>query len=293
MAARSFQQRLAIAQQNLTAQRDVVALVQDRFRQGLTSSLESEQAATVQSQTEAQVPALESGLQAAIHHLGVLLGQHPGALMAELAAAAPIPAAPPQVPAGLPSDLLRRRPDIRVAERRLAAATAQIGVATSELFPKFSLTGHFGYESSSTGNLVSSGSSMWSIGPAFQWHLFDAGRVRAGIRVQNARQEQALAAYEKTVLTGFEEVENALVAYAKEQRRNIPLRAAVASSRKSLEISREQYASGLTSFINVLDAERSVYQAQDTLVQSDQAVAQDLIALYKALGGGWAGSAPA
>jgi len=286
-AARSFQRRLAIAQQNLKAQREVVALARDRSRQGLISSLEPEQAATVLAQTEAQVPALEYGLQASIHHLGVLLGQLPGTLLVELAAPAPIPAVPPQVPAGLPSDLLLRRPDIRMAERQLAAATAQIGIATADLFPKFSLTGNLGTQSANSGNLFTPGSSTWSVGPAFQWRIFDAGRIRAHIRVQNARQEEALAGYEKTVLLGFEDVENALVAYAKEQARNVPLGAAVASSRKSLAISRDQYANGLTSFLNVLDAERSLYQAQDSLVQSDQAVAQDLIALYKALGGGW------
>ena len=286
-AARGFQQRLAIAAQNLTAQQDVVALAQDRHNQGFTSALEPEQAATVLAQTQAQVPALEGGLQAAVHHLAVLLGLAPGALRAELAAVAKLPAAPPQVPAGLPSELLRRRPDIRAAERRLASATAQIGVATADLFPRFALTGALGYQSASTGNLVSPLSSAWSLGPSFQWRIFDAGRVRANIRVQNARQEEALAFYEKTVLTGFEEVENALAACAKEQARNLPLRSAVASSRNSLDISREQYASGLTSFINVLDAERSVYQAQDSLVQSDQTVVQNLIALYKALGGGW------
>jgi NodT family efflux transporter outer membrane factor (OMF) lipoprotein len=287
VTARSYQQRLEIARQNIAAQRDGVTLAQDRYRQGLTSGLEPEQAATVLAQTEAQVPSLESGLQTAIHHLGVLLGQRPGALGEELAARAAIPAAPPQVPAGLPSDLLRRRPDIRVAERRLAAATAQIGVATAELFPKFSLTGNYGYLSTGTGNLVTPRSSAWSVGPSFQWRLFDAGRIRAGIRAQNARQEQALALYEKAVLTSFEDVENALVALAKEQSRNQPLRIAVASSRNSLEISRDQYRNGLTSFINVLDAERSLYQTEDTLVQSDQAVAQDVIALFKALGGGW------
>lgn len=287
VTARSFQQRLEIAQHNLADQREVVALARDRFRQGLTSSLEPEQAATVLAQTEAQVPALESGLQMAVHHLAVLLGQAPGALGAELAAHGPIPSAPPQVPAGLPSDLLRRRPDIRVAERQLAAASARIGVATADLFPRFSLTGSFGYQSAQSGSLVNPASSAWSVGPAFQWRIFDAGRVRANIRVQDARQEQALAVFEKAVLAGFEDVENALVAYAKEQARNRPLRAAVASSRRALDIAREQYAKGLTSFLNVLDAERTVYQAQDSQIQSDQAVAQDLIALYKALGGGW------
>jgi len=287
-AARGYQQRLVIARENLAAQRDIVTLAQSRYQQGFTSSLEPDQAATVLAQTESQVPALETGLQTAVHHLGVLLGQDPGALGQELAASAPIPAAPPEVPAGLPADLLRRRPDIRMAERRLAEATARVGVAKADLYPKFSLTGSFGWESAQSGSLFTPASTAWSWGPTFRWPIFDTGKVRANIRVQDARQEAALAGYEKAVLTGFEDVENALVAYAKEQARNVPLRAAVASSRKSLEIAREQYASGLTSFINVLDAERSVYQAEDSQVQSDQAVAQELIALYKALGGGWA-----
>jgi NodT family efflux transporter outer membrane factor (OMF) lipoprotein len=289
VAARSFQQRLAIARENLAAQRDIVDLARSRCQQGFTSSLEPEQAATVLSQTESQVPALEAGFQAALHHLAVLLGQEPGALRAELAAAAPIPSTPAEVPLGLPADLVRRRPDIRVAERRLAEATARVGAATADLYPKFSLTGSFGWESAQSGSLFTSASSAWSLGPAFRWPVFDSGRIRANIRVQDARQEMALAAYEKAVLTGYEDVENALVAYAKEQARNVPLRAAVASATRALDVARQQYRSGLTSFINVLDAERTVYQAQDNLVQSDQAVAQDLIALCKALGGGWPG----
>jgi NodT family efflux transporter outer membrane factor (OMF) lipoprotein len=286
-AARSYQQRLAIARRNIDAQRDVVVLAKDRYAHGFTSGLEPEQAATVLAQTEAQVPALESGLETAVHRLGVLLGTTPGALREEFAALRPLPSLPPQVPAGLPADLLRRRPDIRMAERRLAAASAQVGVATADLYPRFSLNGNFGYLSTSSGSLFSNASSTWSVGPAFRWPVFDSGRIRANIKVQGARQEEALAAYEKSVLTGYEEVENALVAYAKEQSRNVPLRAALDSSRNSLEISREQFASGVTSFLNVLDAERSLYQAEDSLVQSDQAVVQNLIALYKALGGGW------
>jgi len=291
-AARGYQRRLEIARENLAAQRDIVVLAQSRYHQGFTSSLEPDQAATVLAQTEGQVPALEAGLQTAVHHLGVLLGQDPGSLRQELAARAPIPAAPPEVPAGLPADLVRRRPDIRVAERRLAEATARVGVARADLYPRFSLTGSFGWESAQGAGLFTPASTAWSWGPAFRWPVFDAGRVRAGIRVQDARQEEALAGYEKAVLTGFEEVENALVAYAKEQARNLPLRSAVASSSSALEVARQQYGSGLTSFINVLDAERTVYQAQDNLVQSDQAVAQDLIALCKALGGGWPAPGP-
>ncbi len=289
---RGYQRRLAIARLNITAQRDTVAVARNRFRQGVTSNLDAEQAATVLTQTEAQVPTLETGLQTAIHRLGVLLGQQPGALMAELATDAPIPAETPHVPVGLPSDLLLRRPDIRSAERQLAAATAQVGVATADLFPKFSLTGDVGLQSISSGDWFTGGSRYWSIGPTVQWRIFDAGRVRANIRVQNARQEQALVTYEKTVLSSFEDVENALVAYAKEQTRNGSLQQAVTSSRNAVHISRQFYDNGLTNFINVLDAERSLYRAQDDLVQSDQAVTQDLIALYKALGGGWEESMP-
>lgn len=188
---------------------------------------------------------------------------------------------------GLPSDLLRRRPDVQLAERQLAAATANIGVATADLFPKFSLTGVAGFQSVSASDWFTEGSRFWSVGPTVQWKIFDAGRIRANIRVQNARQEQALAAYEKTALTAFEEVENALVAYAKEQVRRRSLEDAVQCSQDSLHLANQLYANGLSNFINVLDAERSLYQTEDALVQSDQSVTQNLIALYKALGGGW------
>lgn len=285
--ARSFQRRLAIARENIEAQQEAVAVASDRFQHGLTSNLDAEQAATVLVQTEAQVPTLETGLQTSIHRLGVLLGQQPGALLAELSTVAPIPSTPPKVPVGLPSDLLRRRPDIRVAERQLAAATAQIGVATADLFPKFSLTGDVGLQSVSASDWFTAGSRFWSAGPTVQWRIFDAGRIRANIRIKNAKQEQALASFEKSVLTSFEDVENALVAYAKEQTRNVSLEEAVKRSRNSLQISSQRYVNGLTSFIDVIDAERSLYQTQDNLVQSDRTVSQDLIALYKALGGGW------
>jgi NodT family efflux transporter outer membrane factor (OMF) lipoprotein len=285
--ARGFQRRLAIAQENIKAQSDALGLTKDRFQKGIGNDLDTQQASTVLSQTQAQIPVFESGLETAVHHLGVLLGQSPGALMTELAAAAPIPASPPQVPVGLPSELLLRRPDVRQAEANFAAATARIGVATADLFPKFSLTGTAGFESVSTSDWFNPGSKFWSLGPTVQWRIFDAGRIRANIRVQNAKQEQALAAYEKTVLTSFEDVENALVAYAKEQVRHQSLTQAVASSQDALNLSNQLYANGLTNFINVLDSERAMYQTQDDLVQSDKAVTQNLIALYKALGGGW------
>jgi NodT family efflux transporter outer membrane factor (OMF) lipoprotein len=191
------------------------------------------------------------------------------------------------VPVGLPSELLLRRPDVQKAERQLVAATAQIGVAKADLFPKFFLTGAAGYQSVSAGDWFAGGSKFWSLGPTMQWNIFDAGRIRANIKVQNARQEQALANYEQTVLASFEDVENALVGYAKEQVRRRSLEDAVKSSQESLRLANQLYANGLANFINVLDAERSMYQAQDQLVQSECSVSANLIALYKALGGGW------
>jgi NodT family efflux transporter outer membrane factor (OMF) lipoprotein len=230
---------------------------------------------------------LQTLLQASIHRLAVLLAQPPGALEAELAAAAPIPATPPVVPVGLPSDLLLRRPDVGRAERQLAAATARIGVAKADLFPKFYLTGAAGFESVSASDWFTRGARFWSLGPTAQWRVFDAGRIRANIKVQNAREEQALAAYEQTVLTAFEEVENGLTAYANEQLRRRSLEDAVGSSQKSLAMANKLYANGLTDFLHVLDAERSLYQAQDALVQSDRTVSANLVSLYKSLGGGW------
>jgi NodT family efflux transporter outer membrane factor (OMF) lipoprotein len=284
---RGYQRQLEIANKNLKSQAEALALTQDRFKNGLTSDLDVQQAATLLANTRAVIPMLESGIQGYIHRLGVLLGRPPEALLAELSAPAPIPSAPPKVPAGLPSDLLRRRPDIQQAERELAASTARIGVATADLFPKFSLTGVAGFQGTSASDWFTGNSKFWSVGPTVQWRIFDAGRIRANIRVQNARQEQDLAAYEKTVLTSFEEVENSLVAYAKEQVRRRSLEDAVKSSQDSLHLANQLYANGLASFINVLDAERSLYQAEDALVQSDKAVTQNLISLYKALGGGW------
>jgi hypothetical protein len=191
------------------------------------------------------------------------------------------------VPVGLPSDLLQRRPDVQRAERELAAATARIGVAKADLFPKFSLTGIAGLQSISANNWFDYASRYWSAGPTVQWELFEAGRIRANVRVQNARQEQALDAYQQTVLTALEDAENALNAYAREQVRRESLSQSVQANQQALDLSTQLYKSGLADFLHVLDSERSLYAAQDALVQSDQAVSLNLVQLYKALGGGW------
>jgi len=285
--ARGYQRRLEIARDNIRAQEQSLAITQNRFTNGLTSNLDVQQASMLLATTRAVVPSLETALDASIHRLGVLLGQTPESLETELATVAPIPAAPPVVPVGLPSELLLRRPDVALAERQLAAATANIGVAKADLFPKFYLTGVAGFESVSASDWFDGGSRFWSAGPTVQWNIFDAGRIRANIKVQNARQEQALAKYEQTALSAFEDVANALVAYAKEQVRRRSLEDAVTSSQESLRLANQLYANGLSNFINVLDAERSLYQAQDALAQSDRTVSTDVIALYKSLGGGW------
>jgi NodT family efflux transporter outer membrane factor (OMF) lipoprotein len=285
--ARGFQRRLDIARSNIVAQQDVLDLTRNRYQAGLSGDLDVQQAAALLASTQSQVPPLETGFAASAHRLGVLLALPPGALRDELSAQSPIPAAPPEVPAGLPSDLLLRRPDIRRAERDLAAANALIGVATADLYPKFSLTGDFGLESVSTSDWFAAGSRYWNFGPTVQWRIFDAGRIRANIRVQNARQEQALAAYEQTVLGAMEDVENALTAYAKEQTRRESLKTAVDAGQQALNISRDLYDKGLADFLQVLDAQRSLFASQDALAQSDRDVSLNLVAIYKALGGGW------
>ena len=284
---RGYQSRLAIANENIHAQERSLAITQNRFTNGLATDLDVQQAKTVLASTRADVPTLESAIQTTTHRLEVLLGQQPGTLQAELATVAPIPAQPPQVPVGLPSELLLRRPDVSRAERQLAAATANIGVAKSDLFPKFYLTGAAGSESISSSDWFTSGSRFWSFGPTVQWRIFDAGRIRANIKVKTAQQEQALTAYEQTVLTAFAEVEDNLVLYAMEQVRRRSLEDAVVASRKTLDTANKLYANGLTDFIHVLDAERSLYHAQDALAQSDRTISANLIALYKSLGGGW------
>jgi outer membrane protein, multidrug efflux system len=287
IGARGYQQRLAIARQNIQVQQEILNLTSNRFETGLSSDLEVQQATALLTATEAEVPALKTGFDQSVHHLAVLMGQPPGALMNEMSDEKPIPLTPPAVPVGLPSDLLQRRPDVQRSERELAAATARIGAAKADLYPKFSLTGFAGVESISTGNLFDYASRYWSAGPTVQWELFQAGSIRANVRVQNARQEQALDAYQQTVLVALEDAENAITAYAREQTRRESLSQSVQADEQALDLATQLYNNGLTDFLHVLDTERSLYAAQDALVQSDQAVSLNLVQLYKALGGGW------
>jgi NodT family efflux transporter outer membrane factor (OMF) lipoprotein len=285
--ARAFQRRLAVADANIKAQAEILALTRDRFAKGLTSDLDVQEADALLSATQAQTPVFESGFRGAVYQMGLLLSQPPGTMLGELTNAAPIPAAPPSVPVGLPSDLLQRRPDVAQAERQLAAATARVGAAAADLYPQFSLTGDVGLQSISAGDWFTAGSRFWTAGPTVQWRIFDAGRIRANIRVQNARVDQALAAYEQSMLAAFTDVETALTAYAKEQTRRQSLEHAAQANEKAVALAGDLYRHGLADFLRVLESQRSLYQSQDALIESERAVSSDLIALYKALGGGW------
>jgi NodT family efflux transporter outer membrane factor (OMF) lipoprotein len=285
--ARAFQRRLAVAGDNIKAQEQALVLTRDRLANGLTGELDVEEADALLAATKAQAPTFEIGFRGEVYHLALLLGQPPGALLGELTNAAPIPAAPPAVPVGLPSDLLQRRPDVQQAERQLAAATALVGAAASDLYPKFSLTGDIALQSVNVSDWFTAGSRYWLAGPTVQWRIFDAGRIRANIRVQNARVEEALAAYEQSMLSAFTDVETALTAYAKEQTRRQSLAHEAQANERAVALATDLYRHGLADFLSVLESQRSLYQSQDALIESERAVSSDLIALYKALGGGW------
>jgi len=285
--SRGLQRRLEVALENLRAQQDTLGLTKVRFDAGLASDFEVAQSEGQVNTTAAQIPALQSALKQAAYRLDVLLGTQPGTSWDELAKTAPIPALPPQAHVGLPADLLRRRPDIRSAERQLAAATAQVGAATADLYPRFSLLGSIGLQSISASDWISAQSRFWSIGPTISWPVFDAGKIRATIEIRNAQQEQALRQYEKSILTAFEDVENALVNYGNEQTRYRSLLEAAAANRRAVQMANDLYIQGLVPFLNVLDAQRTLYATESDLAQSEASMAANLVALYKALGGGW------
>lgn len=284
---RTFQAQMAIARRNVQAQERTLALTESRQKQGIASELDVVRARAQVATTESSIPLLETAAQRAIRRLGLLTGREPMTLWGMLAEPQELSLRPPDVPLGLPADLLRRRPDIRRAERRLASATARIGVATADLYPKLSLTGAFGLQSATSGKFFDWASRAWTIGPTLVWPVFDAGRIRSNIRVQDAQTEQALLRYESTVLASIGEVEDSLTAYRQEQLRRASQARAVDSNRQASDLSNQLYAQGLIDFLSVLQAQRDLYVTEDQLAQSARAVSSDLIALYKALGGGW------
>lgn len=285
--ARSMQERIAIAEANVRSQADTLELVELRRDAGLADELEVAQARYNLSDTKSRIPPLQTNLAAARNRLAVLLGVAAGSLDRELAAPAPVPSAPMTVAVGMSADLLRRRPDVARAEQQLVAATAAIGVATADLYPKLTLNGSVGLSALDIGKLGSPSSRVWSIGPSLTWNVFDAGRIRQRIKASSARQEQALAAYEGAVLAAYEEAENALVAYVREQVRRDNLADTVSAAVLANDLAHTRYTSGLIDFQQVLETERARLGFEEQLAQSVAAVTGDLIAIYKALGGGW------
>ena len=284
---RGNQLLLAALRQNVATARGTVEITQARLTAGVATTLDVARAEAQLASTEAALPDVEAAIKQTIHRLSVLLGYPPETLTPELLAEAPIPSAPARVIVGLPSELLLRRPDVRQAERRLAEATATVGAAMADLYPRFSLTGAFGLDSLSSTDFLKWQSRAWSLGPSIRWPIFAGGRLQAQVAVEDARKEQALAAFEKAVLIALEDVENALVDYLREGERRSRLDAAVTANRKAVELADDLYRKGLTSFIDVLDAQRALYISQAELARSQSQVTLDLVALYKALGGGW------
>jgi len=289
---RIYQKRLAVNKANLEIQQETYRLIQSRYQAGLDDELAVQQARSNLESTRSQIPTLHISLEEAMNRIAVLLGEQPGGLHEELENYKPVPVVPLEVAVGVPADTLRRRPDIRQAERELAAQTARIGVATAELYPKFTLSGSIGLEALSLDNLIAAGSRTFSIGPRITWPIFNAGSIRANIEVQSAIQEQTMIQYESTILSALEEVENALVAYGEEQIRRTSLEEAVDAAKQALELAQYKYQTGLIDFTTVLDAQRSLLAYEDQLVQSTGSITSNLVRLYKALGGGWISLAP-
>jgi len=289
LTLRALQARIAIGQAELQKQKDLGGLIGARRKTGFVTNLDVNQQATVVATAAAQIPQLEAQAKGQIHALGVLLGQPPEALETELTAnSGVIPPPPPTLPVGLPSELLRRRPDIREAERKLAAASAQIGVQTANLYPKLDLIGLASFASMTPASLFS-GQNFTSAGLGMlSAPIFEGGKTRASIRVAREQYAQAGFTYQGAVLGALRDVEDALARYRMEEDRRASLAQSVTAAKASLVIAEDQYRTGLVTFINVLQAENAELNARDQLTQADALVVTDLVAVYKALGGGWA-----
>jgi outer membrane protein, multidrug efflux system len=283
---RGLQDQLALTQRNADNQFDTLKLTRVRLEAGRGNQLDTARAEAQWQTTVASIPALEASIATTIYRLSVLTGRQPNALTDKLVAR-PAPNLPPLNAIGTPEQLLRRRPDIRVAERRLAGATARVGVAVGDLFPKVTLTGSVGYEAPSFSEFGASDARFFSIGPSITWAAFDLGRVRARIGSAKAQTDAALASYEGSVLNALEDTEGALISYGRSQSRRDALQVAAAASDKAADLAQRRFEGGLIDFLEVLDAERTALSAELLLSQSRTDAATSLVAVYKALGGGW------
>jgi NodT family efflux transporter outer membrane factor (OMF) lipoprotein len=292
---RALQERLRIARDNLASQTETLQLTQWRAQAGLVDSQDVAQARSNREQTRLQIPVLETSLAETQHSLEILLGKTPGSLRARLDVEAGLPTVPERIAAGIPADTLRQRPDIRAAERALAAETARVGVAEAARYPSFNISGSIGLEALTFRALGGGDAGTSSLLAGITVPIFEAGRLKNQVEIQDAVREQALVAYEKAVLTALQEVENALVSLTRSRERAQALGDATDAARNAADMARLRYASGLIDFQSVLDTERSVRTIEDSLASARADGVLALIRLYKAMGGGWSpqtGTAP-
>lgn len=284
---RGLQDQLAVAERNQVNQHQSLDITQVRLDAGRGTQLDVSRAAAQLATTEATIPPLRTSIAITIHRLSVLTGRQPEVLVPELSAVRPMPTLPALNAIGGPESLLRRRPDVRVAERNLASATARIGVSVADLFPRITFVGSASYNAGSWRDVGNANSETYSIGPSITWAAFDLGRVRARIGISRAEANIALAAYEAAVLNALEDTENSLVSYGESQRREATLERAATQSTLAARLARQRFEGGLSDFLSVLQAERDALAAEDSLAQGRTQTATSLIAVYKALGGGW------
>ncbi len=290
---RTFEERIRLAESNAQIQRRGLQLAQVRFRNGATTQLDVTQATTLLKNTEATIPSFRIGLRQSENALSTLLGMPPGDIQSLLTNNKGIPAAPSTIAVGMPSDLLRRRPDIRQAELNAAAQSAQIGVARADLFPQFTIFGSLGWQTSSANqgatftNLFDSNSLTYQIGPGFSWPIFNYGRLKNNVRVQDAAYQQLVVNYQNAVLNAAREVEDGLTGFLETQKRVAFLRQAVSASQRSVDLSLIQYRDGAVDYQRVLDSQKDLVRDEDSLTASKGNIVLNLVSTYKALGGGW------
>ncbi|WP_244669989.1 efflux transporter outer membrane subunit [Kaistia sp. 32K] len=289
VSARGYQARIALAKRTAASQRQTAAITRNKFEAGAATAADAATAAGQASSTEAGIPSLETAYAQTVHRLSVLTGRPPSALAERMKNPKPVPAPRLPIPTGIPADILTTRPDVRLAEAQYARSTARIGQAEAARYPSASLTGNIATNGVKLGDLGKSSTISWSFGPTLSVPIFNGGQLKAAVDIAEAQRDQSFIAYRASVLTALEDVENAIVALAQDRIRSGKLASAAASYREANQVAQALFQSGSSSFLDVLTAERSLYSASDSLIESRVAIATDYIALNKALGGGWSG----
>ncbi|MBA8839040.1 efflux transporter outer membrane subunit [Ochrobactrum sp. RH2CCR150] len=288
--ARGYQARIALARRTAASQRETATLTRNKFEAGASSAVDLSNASGQAASTEANIPDLEAGYAASVHRLSVLTGRAPAALADRMKKVKAIPKPKLPMPTGIPADILLSRPDVRLAERQYAQYTAKVGQAEAARYPGLSLTGDIATSATKIGDLGKSSSISWSFGPSLSVPIFNGGQLKAAVELAEAQRDQYFIAYRSSILTGLEEVENAIVSLAQERIKSSKLATSAGHYREAASLGRSLYQSGTQSFLDLLEAQRSLYSAEDSLIASQVLITTDYIALNKALGGGWSGA---